>query len=71
MCLLGFLFVLSLFFCFEAGSHVSQAGLKLNVLKGDLELEILLSPLPECPDGRLALPRPVYVVAGDQTQGCM
>lgn len=71
---MGCLFVLAFYlFCFgfEAGSQVSQTGLELTVLKDDLELEILLPPLPACQDDRLVPPHPVYVVAGDQTQaGC-
>lgn len=58
-------------FVFEAGSQVSQADIELNVLKDDLELKILLPPLPECQDYRLVPPHLVYVVAGDQTQCCM
>lgn len=35
-------------FLFKTGSHVAQAGIKLDIVEADLELLILLSLSPQC-----------------------
>lgn len=53
---------------FSLGSHVGQTGLKLTIVKDDLELRLLVYTSPECWGCTYELSDPVYVGLGIESK---